>query len=72
MIDEAHRTPIDEDAEDALFRLLNTTQQMQRRIMRMVRRGFISKVSAVELEWDAQSIARDVADLTTPAQMETS
>ncbi len=64
MTDKSSHTPIDDDAEDALFRLLNTTQQMQRRIMRMVRRGFITERSAGELGWDADSIARDVADIT--------
>ena len=65
-----HRAPIGDDAEDALFRILNTTQQMQRRIMRMVRRGFITERSAVELRWDADSIARDVADITPNCKKE--
>jgi hypothetical protein len=57
------RLPIDDDAEEALMRLLESTQNLQRRVFRSTRRGFLTKTSVAELQYDGASIARDIRDL---------
>lgn len=64
MTEGPHRTQIDDAAEDVLHRLMQTTQNIQTKIFRLSRRGFLTAVSVGQLRYDAESIAREVGDLT--------
>jgi hypothetical protein len=67
MADLSHRVSIDDDIEDSLMRLLESTQNLQRRVFRSSRRGFVTAASVAELQYDGASIARDIADLAKRA-----
>jgi hypothetical protein len=57
------KTPIDDDAEDALFRVFDATQNLQRRVLRIVNRKFYTEQGLWELRTNAEGLLQDIADL---------
>lgn len=64
MAEKSNRTPIDNEAEDALHRLLEVTQNLQRRIFRSTARGFLTGFAVAEMQYDAASVAREIGELS--------
>ncbi len=63
MPDETHQTPVDDDGEDALHRVLESTHELQRLVFRLARRNFLTPAAVGQLRYAAESIMRDVGDL---------
>lgn len=63
MADGPHRFPIDEAADEALQRLFETAQDIQRRIYRSARRGFLVPHAVGELQYSVKGMNDAVADL---------
>ena len=62
------RVEITDEEQDRLFGIFDTSQDLQRRIVRMIARGFYHEHGLQELRWKAEGIAKEIADLTDPAQ----
>lgn len=58
---------IEENAEEALFRLFNSAQDLERRIFRMIARGHFNELSVGELRTSIKGMIGDVDDLDSLA-----
>lgn len=54
------RTIIEGASEDGLFSIFENAQGLQRRVVRIISRGFLTADSLKEVEWQCRSIADDI------------
>lgn len=63
------RKEIDDDAEDALFRIFDHSQGLQRRVFRIIARRFFNEAGIDEMRRQARGLLDDIetlAEMITP------
>ena len=63
MAEGPHRLPIDDEADEALQRIFESAQDLQRRVYRSARRGFLVPHAVSELSYSVRGIRQAVEDL---------